>query len=96
MGRDLETEEGVRMALDAALNVKLGAGVRASGRGLPSIRSQSLCKPCMGQSSHSWMGVLLLCKAAAVEKACFKVSITSSTCHERSVQTHTHTQKDIK
>lgn len=55
-----------------------------SSRGLPSIRSQSLCRSCMGQASHSWISVLLLCKAAAVVKACFRVSITSSTWHIQS------------
>lgn len=46
---------------------------------VPSILSQSLCKECMGQASHSLIWVLALCSAAAVLKACFRVSMTSST-----------------
>lgn len=48
----------------------------------PSIRSQSLCRSCIGQASHSLIWVLELCSAAAVLKACFRVSITSSTWEE--------------
>lgn len=46
---------------------------------VPSILSQSLCKECMGQASQSLIWVLALWRAAAVLKACFRVSITSST-----------------
>lgn len=48
----------------------------------PSIRSQSLCRPCRGQPSHSWAGAFGCCTAATV-KACFRVIIISSTWSKR-------------
>lgn len=48
----------------------------------PSILSQSLCRPCKGQPSHSWAGALAVCCTAATVKACFRVIMISSTCAE--------------
>lgn len=87
VGRDLETEEEIRMLFYVVLtlrnrpciNIFMSQAREKCRSGSPSIRSQSLCRSCMGQASHSWIWVLLLCKAAAVVKACFRVSITSST-----------------
>lgn len=59
----------------AALKLKKGPNS-------PSIRSQSLCRPCRGQPSHSWAGALVCCTAATV-KACFRVIIISSTWSKR-------------
>lgn len=55
----------------------------------PSIRSQSLCRSCIGQASHSLIWVLELCNVTAVLKACFIVSITSSTWQEDNLITIT-------
>lgn len=45
----------------------------------PSILSHSLWSCCMGQLSHCWLWVFAFCCSAATEKACFKVSMISST-----------------
>lgn len=94
-GRDLEREEGIRKLSEAPqASIGLWLTPKTSPRGWesPSIRSQSLCRSCMGQASHSWICVLLLCRAAAVKKACFKVSITSSTWRTQIWQ-HIHAHK---
>lgn len=59
-----------------------GPHPRLPGPYSPSMRSQSLCRPCRGQPSHSWAGALVCCTAATV-KACFSVIMISSTWAER-------------
>lgn len=50
---------------------------------LPSILSHSLWSCCMGQLSHCWLWVFAFCCRAATENACFRVSMISSTCENK-------------